>query len=102
VYYDHDAEHPFLGQRMATDGGASDATTHVIEGEARKLLAEALDAASKLLQERRTELGALEQLLLEKETIEREELHLLLGPSTTPSRDPMTSAERSDAAFSSS
>ena len=38
VYYDHDAEHPFLGMRVATEGGTSPATTNAIEEEARRLL----------------------------------------------------------------
>ena len=43
VYYDHDAEHPFLGMRVATEGGTSPATTNAIEEEARRLLRRALD-----------------------------------------------------------
>jgi len=35
VYYDHDAEHAFLGQRIATETGTSPGTIAVIEGEAR-------------------------------------------------------------------
>ena len=49
VYYDHDAEHPFLGQRIATEGGTSPATTNAIEEEARRLLRRALDEAGELL-----------------------------------------------------
>src|SRR5262249_18016367 len=41
VYYDSDAEHPFLGQRVAVDGGASAATSAAIEEEARKILTRA-------------------------------------------------------------
>jgi cell division protease FtsH len=81
VYFDHDAEHPFLGQRIATDGGASDATTHAIEDEARGVLNEALKGATRLLEERRAELEKLERTLLEQETVERDELRALFGSS---------------------
>ena len=46
VYYDHEAEHPFLGQRMAIDGGTSAATIAAIEEEARRILARALEEAT--------------------------------------------------------
>ena len=78
VYYEHEAEHPFLGQRIATDSGASDATLSTIESEARSVLAKALEAASSLLTEHRAKLDALEHALLGRETLERAELQALL------------------------
>ena len=45
VYYDHDAEHPFLGQRIGTASGTSAATITAIEEEARRILGRALDEA---------------------------------------------------------
>jgi cell division protease FtsH len=78
VYYDHEAEHPFLGQRIAVDGGASDATLHAIEAEARKLLASALAGASQLLADHRPELDRIERALLARETLERGDLQALL------------------------
>src|SRR5688572_11469993 len=35
VFHEHKTEHPFLGQMLATEGGTSDATIHVIEQETR-------------------------------------------------------------------
>jgi cell division protease FtsH len=78
VYYEHEAEHPFLGQRIATDGGASDATLSTIESEARAVLNKALASASSLLNEHRSKLAALERALLASETLERAELQALL------------------------
>jgi cell division protease FtsH len=89
VYYDHEAEHPFLGQRIATDGGASPATTNAIEEEARRMLGRALEEAGELLGQRRTELDRLYAALLEKESLERAELAEILG-----SRDPSPALER--------
>ena len=79
VYYDHDAEHPFLGMRVATEGGTSPATTNAIEEEARRLLRRALDEAGELLQRHRPALDRLYGALLERESLERDELVAILG-----------------------
>jgi len=81
VHYEHDVEHPFLGQRIATDGGPSDATTHAIEDETRTVLAAALDEAHRLLEEHRADLDRLVEALLQEETVEGEELQALFRSS---------------------
>ena len=80
VFYDHDSEHPFLGQRVAVDGGTSAATTAAIEEEARGLLGRALEQATALLTQHRSELDRLCASLLEHESLERDEINTLLGP----------------------
>jgi cell division protease FtsH len=88
VYYEHNSEHPFLGQRIGTDSGTSDATVAAIEKESRALLSRALESASKVLKEHRTELQRLVDALLEHETVERAELKSLLhGRDGQPSED---------------
>ncbi len=82
VYYDYRTEHPFLGQKIATDGGTSQTTVAAIEDEARSLLSGAMEEATQLLTRRRTELDRLFAALLERETLEREDLDTLLGPTT--------------------
>lgn len=47
VYYEHDVEHPFLGHRIATESGASDATLSTIESEARAVLNAVSSASSR-------------------------------------------------------
>jgi cell division protease FtsH len=79
VYYEHRTEHPFLGHKIATEGGTSPATVAAIEAEARRLLTTALTEAGELLAAHRSELDGLIALLLERETLEREELAALLG-----------------------
>src|SRR5207302_482439 len=59
VHYDVHEEHPFLGQRIATDSGTSDATVHAIEAEARKLLSRALAQATSAIAAHRPKLEAL-------------------------------------------
>ncbi len=84
VYYEKDAEHPFLGQRIAVDAGTSAATSAAIEEEARKLLTQAYDHATALLNEHRRELDRLVSTLNERESLEREDLTALLMPGTAP------------------
>ncbi|HEY1553858.1 MAG TPA: ATP-dependent zinc metalloprotease FtsH [Kofleriaceae bacterium] len=79
VHYDVHEEHPFLGQRIATDGGTSDATVHAIEDEARKLLADSLAQATSAIAAYRAELDRLVGALLEHETLEQAELARVLG-----------------------
>jgi cell division protease FtsH len=83
VYYEHEAEHPFLGQRIGSESGTSSSTITVIEEEARRVLARALDEASAMLAQRREELDRLVVALLEHETLERDELAVILGPAAT-------------------
>ncbi len=78
VYYDHNAEHPFLGHAIG-EGGISEATVSAIEAEARQLLSRALTQAGDLLAEHRSTIEALVDRLLHQETIERDELEGLLG-----------------------
>jgi cell division protease FtsH len=80
MYYEHKSEHPFLGQTMASDGSTSDATVHVIEEEARNLLMQALQSAKHTIAAHRAALDTLVAALLSKETLEKAELQVLLGP----------------------
>jgi cell division protease FtsH len=84
VYYDHDAEHPFLGHSVATDSGTSDATTYAIEAEARETLTVALSGAVATIERLRPQLDALVTALLERESLEQKDLLPILGPSKSP------------------
>ena len=84
VYYDHDAEHPFLGMRVATEAGTSPTTTNAIEEEARRLLRVALDEAGEILVRHRPALDRLYGALVERESLERDELAALLETSPGP------------------
>jgi cell division protease FtsH len=79
IHFDVQEEHAFLGARIA-EGGTSDATVHTIESEARKLLANALEAASATIAEHRERLDRLVGNLLANETLERDALEAVLGP----------------------
>ena len=79
MFHEQRVEHPFLGQRLATETGLSDETTHLIEQEARRFLSEAVDAARRLVNEKRAILERLVTALLEHETLERPDLERVLG-----------------------
>jgi cell division protease FtsH len=93
VYYDHDAEHPFLGMRVATEGGTSPATTNAIEEEARRILRRALDEAGALLERQRPALDRLYRALLERESLERHELVAILAASPASEAEAEAEAE---------
>ncbi len=80
LHVEHQSEHPFLGRRIATDSGTSDATIHLVENESRRFLTDAHATATALLRERAEEHRSLVDALLERETLGREELVKLLGP----------------------
>nr|PZN19914.1 MAG: cell division protein FtsH [Pseudomonadota bacterium] len=92
VYHEHRTEHPFLGQQLATEGGTSDATVHIIEDETRRILNAALQGAEQILREHRPELDRLVSALLERETVEKEELERLLGPGQAGAERALASA----------
>lgn len=79
MFHEQRAEHPFLGQRLATEQRLSDETAHEVEREARRILTEALDGARHMLGARLATLHALVRELLEHETLEQAELERLLG-----------------------
>jgi cell division protease FtsH len=79
VYYEHESEHPFLGQRLAADSGASDATIAAIESEARTILEGALRRATQTIERNRHELDRLTEALMDRETLDGAELVEILG-----------------------
>jgi cell division protease FtsH len=89
AFHELRVEHPFLGQKLASDAGVSDATMHTIEEEARRTLAEASEAAARTLAEHRAELSRLIQALLRQETLEKDEVDRILAapePAAAPAR----------------
>ena len=87
VFHDHDREHPFLGARIASQSGVSDATIHAIETEARALLEQALESATETIRGERERLDRLVAALLEQETLDKDEIVSLLdaeAPASGP------------------
>src|SRR5258708_35950735 len=81
VCHEQRVEHPFLGQRLAPEVAVSDETAHEIEQEARRILSEAVDAAKRLVADKRAALGRLVAGPLRPETLDRPDLEPVLGTS---------------------
>jgi cell division protease FtsH len=79
MFHEQRLEHPFLGQRLATEAGLSDETAHEIEQEARRILSEAVESARRMISEKRAALERLVEALLTEETLEKEALLRVLG-----------------------
>jgi cell division protease FtsH len=93
VFLEHRSEHPFLGARIASDSGVSDASVREIEQEARRTLGEALEDSRNIIEANRSLIETLVHELLEHETLEGDELVALLERiGTSPAPDPPNAA----------
>ncbi len=71
--------HPFLGKEMQTGRNFSDETARQIDEEIRAVLLDASDRATGILSDRRDDLERIASLLLDRESISREDMGELLG-----------------------
>jgi cell division protease FtsH len=77
--FGHDQSLPFLGREFSAEPDYSDEIAREIDDEIRRIVEEAHQTARGVLTERRESLDQLSKLLLEHETIEREEFEALLA-----------------------
>ena len=82
-------ESPFLGGEggqtaLGVGKPYSETTATLIDAEVRRILQEHYDEAVRLLREHRRELDALAEALLERETLEEEEILVVTGLRRTP------------------
>lgn len=68
----------FLGRELATERNYSEETARLIDQEVKKLLDEAQQRATEVLTTRRAKLDEIARVLIEKETIEREEFDKII------------------------
>jgi cell division protease FtsH len=103
--FGHDQSQPFLGREFSAEPDYSDEIAREIDDEIRRIVEEAHQTAKEVLSGRRGDLDRLSRILLERETIEREEFEQLLagktaeevfGPPSTPEpeREPTPEPER--------
>jgi cell division protease FtsH len=74
----HNQGAPFLGRDMHSEPDYSDDLARTIDLEIRRIIEEAHQRARDILVEHRQDLETLSQILLRRETIEREEFIALL------------------------
>ena len=84
VFYEHHIEHPFLGQRLASDSTLGDAASNLVDAEVQRALAAAAAEARGLVEQHRALLDRLVAALLEHETVERSEIQQLLAQDPAP------------------
>ncbi len=68
----------FLGREIAGERNYSDRTAQVIDEEVKRLMDEAYERAKKIIGERRGKLENIAGILIERESIEREEFEALM------------------------
>jgi cell division protease FtsH len=82
VAYHVSDENPFLGREIAQhERQFSEYTAQVIDEEVAKFLHTAEDLAKRTIQQHVTKMNALADALLERETLDEDEIRELLGPS---------------------
>jgi len=80
--FGHDHGQPFLGREFSSEPDYSDDVAREIDAEIRRIVEEAHQVARDILAERRKELDVTSEILLRRETIDREQfLQLLDGKS---------------------
>ena len=72
-------EHPFLGKEMHHSREFSEASAHLIDQEITRFLNDASERATALLKDRRQQLDAVSEALLEKESLDYNDLVDMLG-----------------------
>ena len=80
--FGHDHGQPFLGREFSAEPDYSDEIAREIDDEIRRIVEGAHQQAKDILAEHREELTKISELLLKRETIEREEFEALLEGKT--------------------
>ena len=75
---------PFLGRDIMEDRNYSEEVARSIDSEVRKIIDESFQRADQILVENRDKLEAIVRVLLEKETLEREEFEVLMYGAAQP------------------
>jgi cell division protease FtsH len=94
--FGHKQEQVFLGRDIARDRNYSEEVASAIDREVRHFIDESYDKATRLLKENRDKLDLLAQTLLERETLEAEELERLLSGGEAAAAEPELEGARED------
>jgi cell division protease FtsH len=76
--FGHDHGQPFLGREFSTEPDYSDEIALQIDDEVRRIIEGAHERATKLLTDHRERLDTISDILLRRETIEKEQFEALL------------------------
>ena len=86
--YNADEQEVFLGRSVSQQKNVSDATASIIDAETRRIVDEAYDEAMKILRKHDDELERLAQGLLEYETLNGDEIKIIVEGGTLSREDP--------------
>jgi len=78
----------FLGREVVQRREISDRTAQIVDEEVRNILTHAYSEAQRILAERRAALDRLAAALLERETLEREQVEMVIAGQTLPPYTP--------------
>jgi cell division protease FtsH len=80
--FGHDHSQPFLGREFSSEPDYSDEIAREIDDEIRRIIETAHVQAKEILSQRRESLTKLSEILLKRETIEKEQFERLLDGAT--------------------
>jgi cell division protease FtsH len=80
--FGHDHGQPFLGREFSSEPDYSDEIAREIDDEIRRIIESAHVQATEILSNRREKLSKLSEILLKRETIEKEQFERLLDGAT--------------------
>ena len=87
--YNADEQEVFLGRSVSQQKNVADATASIIDGEIRRIVDEAYTHATKILKKNSNELERLAQGLLEYETLNGDEIRIIVEGGTLSRPDPV-------------
>src|SRR3954467_14787999 len=77
--FGHEHSQPFLGREFSSEPDYSDEIAREIDDEIRRIVEAAHQRAKDILTEHRESLGTISEILVKRETIEKEEFEALLA-----------------------
>jgi cell division protease FtsH len=77
--FGHDPAQPFVGRDYGMGQEYSEETAQKIDAEIRRVIDDAHSTATRILMEHRSDLDKISQLLIERETIDRDEFEAILA-----------------------
>lgn len=88
------AHNPFLGRDYADERNYSEDIAKMIDEEVRAIVDKCHDRATTLIEERRDQLDAVVQALLERETLDREQFLAVMNGQALPALEPKEEPEQ--------
>ncbi|HPF69240.1 MAG TPA: ATP-dependent zinc metalloprotease FtsH [Candidatus Krumholzibacteria bacterium] len=84
ISYEEGSEQVFLGREYGRRHHVSERTQQLVDDEVKRIVDEQLSRARSLMQQHRAEAEAIAAALLERETLDREEIEILMAGRTLP------------------